>query len=135
VNPRYRGLARMTIAVRDAEQAVADYRAMFDFGGREDVTDDPPGSRGVVLALADSPLRQHIVFAEPTSDGELSRRLEQRGEGIFSFGIAVSDLTGELDRLAALEPRVEVAVNSDSTRATIDPEALRGLRVELLSID
>jgi hypothetical protein len=134
-NPRYRGLARLTVAVRDLEQAGRDYEGVFNFAGHEEIMDDPPGSRGMVLSLDDSPLGQHIVLATPVDYASpLAQRLERQGEGIFSFGIAVSDFEGELDRLRALDVDVRVEEKSSPARALIDPEALRGLRVELVDV-
>jgi catechol 2,3-dioxygenase-like lactoylglutathione lyase family enzyme len=133
-NPRYRGLARLTVAVRDLEQACRDYEGMFGFAGHEEIKDDPPGSRGMVLSLDNSPLGQQIVLATPVDDASpLAQRLGRQGEGIYSFGIAVSDLDGELDRLRALDINVQVDEKSSPARALIDPEALRGLRVELVT--
>jgi Glyoxalase/Bleomycin resistance protein/Dioxygenase superfamily len=138
-NPRYRGLARMVVAVRDVEAAVGDYRAVFGLGDPVPVEDDPPGSRGARLGLDGSPLGQHVVLAEPTDgEGELAGHLAARGEGIFSCGIAVADLPGELDRLDRLGVAVDAVrpgnAGARGDGARIDPGALRGLRVDLLPV-
>jgi catechol 2,3-dioxygenase-like lactoylglutathione lyase family enzyme len=131
-NARYLGLARVTVAVEDLDQALADYQAIFGFVDHEDLTEDPPGSRAARLALGGSALDQHLVLAQPTDPaGELAIHLAARGEGIFSFAIAVRDLAGELERLRT----AGVGVLEDSrapSLVTIDPGALRGLRVELI---
>jgi hypothetical protein len=129
-NPRFRGLARMVVVVRDLERAVEDYQAIFGFGEPVAMSDDPLGSTGARLMLEDSPLVQHIVLAQPTDErSAVGHHLASRGEGIFSFGIAVSDLPGEIARLSGLGVQLDTAENRP---VAIAPQALRGLRVDLL---
>jgi Glyoxalase/Bleomycin resistance protein/Dioxygenase superfamily len=132
-NPRYLGVSTMTVAVADLDRAVTDYRSLFRFGAPQHVVDEQLGYRGAVLGIDGSVLHDTIVLAQPSDhDGELGRHLAARGEGIFSFGIAVSDLPGELDRLRGLGVTVASGTGSLGRRALLDPSALRGLRVELL---
>ena len=58
---------------------------------------------GYVSGSTTLALGQHVVLAQPTDDAsDLAAHLAAAGEGIFSFGIAVRDLGGERERLAAL---------------------------------
>jgi catechol 2,3-dioxygenase-like lactoylglutathione lyase family enzyme len=133
-NPNFQGLASMTIAVSGLAQATADYRALFGFDEPALVTDERFGFRSAVLAIDASELANTIVLAEPldaaTAVGE---HLATRGEGIFSFGIAVSDLDRELDRLAGIGVTAATVDGPLGRRALVDPAALGGLRVELVA--
>jgi hypothetical protein len=133
-NPRYLGVSTMTIVVADLDTAVADYRTTFGFGAPTPVTNDRFGYRGAVLAIEGSTLDDTIVLAQPVAgDTPTGRHLAERGEGIFSFGITVDDLAGELARLASIDVGVEVDELAGATHAHIDPVALKGLRVELVA--
>jgi methylmalonyl-CoA/ethylmalonyl-CoA epimerase len=133
-NPRYLGVSSLTVAVTDLAVAVDDYQTLFGFDQAENIEDDRFGYRGAALRITGSELDDVILLAEPKQpDSELGRHVAQRGEGIFSFGIAVADLAGDVDRLQ----RVGVAVDRDDgplgPRALIDPSALGSLRVELVA--
>jgi hypothetical protein len=133
-NPRYRGVSTMTIVVDDLDRAVSDYATTFGFGPPTPVTNERFGYRGAVLSIEGSTLDDTVVLARPLADDTpTGRHLADRGEGIFSFGITVDDLPGELARLASIDVPVEVDELPDATRAHIDPAALKGLRVELVA--
>jgi 4-hydroxyphenylpyruvate dioxygenase-like putative hemolysin len=130
-NPRYRGLARLTIAVHDLESAIRDYETIFDLTDQDSMQDDPPGTKGRALRLSGSDLGQVIALVAPTRpESALAEHLRVRGEGMYSFAIAVSDFDGELGRLE----RLGIATQKSAGGVLIDPEELRGLRVELLSV-
>jgi catechol 2,3-dioxygenase-like lactoylglutathione lyase family enzyme len=132
-NPRYLGVVSMTIAVADVDQATADYQALFGLGDAQAVRDPRLGYRGAVLTIDGSELGDTIVLAQAADpDGELARYAGERGEGIFSFAIAVDDLTGELARLAALGVAVVRGDGPLGARALVDPASLGGVRVELV---
>jgi catechol 2,3-dioxygenase-like lactoylglutathione lyase family enzyme len=132
-NPLYLGLAEVVIAVNNAEQAAATYRRLFGFGAPRPVADAHLGYQGLALEIRQRPFSQSLVLAEPTGPGTpLAEQLARRGQGIFQFTIAVSDLAKELARLDSLGvPRVVEGTVAHPRRALIAPETLRGLRVEL----
>ncbi|HEY3941360.1 MAG TPA: VOC family protein [Acidimicrobiales bacterium] len=130
-NPNYLGLARFTVVVEDLAEATATYRAAFGLPDGPAVVDEPRSTRGRRLPIPGAGLDQHVLLVQPTGAGPVARHLLERGEGIWSFGIAVSDLAAEMERLEALDVAVDVDPGVPG-RATIDPGALRGLRVELL---
>jgi hypothetical protein len=134
-NPRYLGVSRMTVVVADLEAAVADHRALFDLGAGQTVTDERLGYRGTALAVDGASLGDVVVLAQPTdADGVAGRHLAERGEGILSFGISVTDLPGELARLDELGVGVALDERGGTTTAAIEPDALGGLRVELVGV-
>jgi Glyoxalase/Bleomycin resistance protein/Dioxygenase superfamily len=127
-NPRYLGLSRLTIAVHDLEPAARDYEAIFDLTDHETIEDEPAGTKGTVFRLSGSDLGQTIALVAPAQDDSpIANHLKERGEGMYSFAIAVSDLKGDLERLRMLG----VGTQPTARGVAIDPEALRGLRVEL----
>jgi hypothetical protein len=132
-NPRYLGVRAMTVVVDDLERAVDDYRNLFGFGDATELDDDVLGYLGAVLSIDGSTLDDVIVLAEPsTDDTAAGRQLAARGEGIFSFGIAVADLDGEVERLTGLGIATLVEDGPWGRRAPISPGALGSLRVDLL---
>ena len=132
-NPLYRGISQVVIAVQDLAAASADYARIFGFETHTLVTDERLGYRGAVLAAPGSTLNDSLVLAEPTDDARpLGRHLASRGPGIFQFTIDTTDLAREQARLESQSVSVEVSAPSASPqRLWIDPQALRGLRVEL----
>ena len=132
-NERYLGVRAMTVVVDDLDQAVDDYRRLFGFGDATELDDAVLGYRGAVLRIDGSALDDVIVLARPyTDDTSAGQRLAARGEGIFSFGIAVDDLDGEVERLTALGVETSVEDGPWGRRARISPGALGTLRVDLL---
>jgi hypothetical protein len=117
--------------VHDLDSAVRDYEAIFDLTDQDSMQDDPPGTKGRAFRLSGSDLGQVIALVAPTgTDSALADHLRVRGEGMYSFAIAVSDLEGELGRLE----RLGVGIQKTAGGAMIDPEELRGLRVGLLPV-
>ena len=132
-NPLYRGISQVVIAVRDLAAASADYARIFGFDSHTPVTDARLGYRGAVLAIPGSTLNDSLVLAEPVdADRPFGRHIASRGPGIFQFTIDVSDLAQERARLESQSVPVEVSEPAVSPqRLWLDPQALRGLRVEL----
>jgi hypothetical protein len=127
-NPSFAGLANLTIAVSQLDEAVRDYETFLGLSVDAEIRGDPPGTRGARFSLPASDHRQTIVLVEPTtSDGPMTELLKTRGEGLYSFGIAVTELDVEVTRLRNLG----VDVTRSEGRAHIPPAVLRGLRVEL----
>jgi catechol 2,3-dioxygenase-like lactoylglutathione lyase family enzyme len=138
-NPEYVGLSSLVVAVEDLDAGVAAYQRCFGLDEATPVSDDRLGYQGVALSVPGAGLGDTIVVAIPSgsggaggSGGALAAQLAARGPGIFQFTIAVRDLRAELARLAA----AGVATTLDGSpeapvAAWIDPEALRGVRVEL----
>lgn len=135
-NPEYVGLSSLVVAVEDLDVGVAAYQRCFGLDGAIPVSDDRLGYRGVALPIPGASLGDTIVVAVPSnsagSGGPLAAQLAARGPGIFQFTIAVGDLRAELARLdvAGVATTVEGTPEAP-VAAWIDPEALRGVRVEL----
>ena len=129
-NPCFTGLANFTIAVSQLDEAVRDYEAFFGLTGLDEIRDDPAGTRGARFSLPATNHPQTITLVEPTTpDGPVAQHLKTRGEGFYSFAIAVTDLDTEVARLRDLG----LAVTRSEGRAGVPREALRGLRLELWS--
>ncbi|MGX7678136.1 VOC family protein [Jatrophihabitans sp. DSM 45814] len=127
-NPRYLGLAEFTIAVQDLDKAVSDYQRIFEFGAPEFFENDPPGTRGAAFALSGMDVEQKLVLvASIEDDSDVATRIATRGEGLYSFAIACSDVAAESARLQA----IGVPVEQTAGGALIDPLAMRGLRIKL----
>lgn len=130
-NPRYSGLARLTVAVHDLDKAAADFERIFDLGAPQPTRDDPPGTRGVIFPIAGMDVSQQLALVTPTDDDcDVAHLLASRGQGMYSFAIACSDIAGEVERLK----EAGVGVHDTAGGVSIDPQALRGLRVELLPV-
>jgi catechol 2,3-dioxygenase-like lactoylglutathione lyase family enzyme len=132
-NPRYLGVQTVTVVVADLDAAVAAYGKLFGLGRARTADDARLGYRGAVLTIDDSELGDTIVLAQASDpDREVAGYAAHRGEGIFSFGIAVDDLAGEVARLDSLGVGVERGDGPLGPRALIDPGSLGSLRVELI---
>jgi len=133
-NPEYLGISRVVVLVEDLEQSVAVYRQCFGLEAGPSWHDDRLGGRGVELPIPGSALGDSIVLMVPAGAGPAAALLAGRGPGLFEFTIEVRSLEVEVRRLQEAGVGVTAAVEraEDSPpRAWIDPDALRGVRVEL----
>jgi catechol 2,3-dioxygenase-like lactoylglutathione lyase family enzyme len=133
-NPEYLGISRVVVLVEDLEQSVAIYRQCFELEPGRSLEDDRLGGRGVELPIPGAALGDSIVLMVPAGAGPAAAQLAGRGPGLLEFTIEVRALDAEVRRLQAAG--VGVALEDESpggspARAWIDPDALRGVRVEL----
>jgi hypothetical protein len=133
-NPEYLGISRVVVLVTDLEESAATYRRCFELEPGRSWQDDRLGGRGVELPIPGSALGDSIVLMEPAGAGPAAAQLAERGPGLLEFTIEVRSLEVEVRRLQ--EAGVGVTLGgvrpADSpARAWIDPDALRGVRVEL----
>jgi catechol 2,3-dioxygenase-like lactoylglutathione lyase family enzyme len=133
-NPEYLGISRVVVLVEDLEQSVAVYRQCFGLEPGRYLADDRLGGRGVELSIPGSSLGDSIVLMVPAGDGPAATQLAERGPGMLEFTIEVRALDAEVRRLEAAGVGFAVEDERPGTspaRAWIDPDALRGVRVEL----
>lgn len=130
---KIRGIHHVGIAVRNLEESVGRWEALFGI------------QAGPVEELPDQRVRLvHLAFGEGTSiellsplgpESPVARFLEKRGEGIHHLTLEVEDLVGVMEGLkkAGLEftenkPRTGAG---GSSIAFIHPKSLNGLLLEL----
>jgi len=127
-NPNFRGVSEVVVAVESLDRAVETYARIFDFDATEAVDSAPLAYRGARLPMPGTALSDSLVLAEPTdAAGPVARHLASRGEGMFQFTIPVDDLDVERRRLDG----ASVGYDEAGDRLWIDPEVLRGVRIEL----
>jgi catechol 2,3-dioxygenase-like lactoylglutathione lyase family enzyme len=124
------GIARVILAVRDFDDAVAVYRDRLGIPTRVQGADS---ARGVRVAVCAPPSGGTIELTLPIDDGgspgpELAAFVRERGEGMYALGLESPDpeATVKVLRAQGIDVRRSVA---DSTRWEIDPAAVHGVRI------
>jgi methylmalonyl-CoA/ethylmalonyl-CoA epimerase len=121
------------IAVRDLDQAVAEYRTAF---GLEPVHRERVEDQGVdeVLFRVGTSYIQLLGATGP--DTPVGRFLDRRGEGVHHVGYRVRDLSATLDALrSAGVPLVDARPRPGSRGTQVafaHPKGFRGVLVELV---
>ena len=132
VSPLVIGIDHLTIAVRDLEKSIAWYEATlgFSLAERKLVNGDKTSMK--VAILTSGPVRVVLVEgSEPES--QVSRFIEQKGEGVTHVALAVSSLDDALRRVEAVARPALPEVRGDGIRQVFleqDPES--GVRIELV---
>jgi catechol 2,3-dioxygenase-like lactoylglutathione lyase family enzyme len=131
-NPGYAGISRVVVLVEDLDRSLEFYQSCFGLERSRSVYDRRLGGRGAELPIPGSELGDSIVLLTPDGDGPAAAQLAARGPGMLQFTIEVRDLGAEISRLQAVGVGAAVDRRGDSPGlAWIDPDALRGVRVEL----
>jgi catechol 2,3-dioxygenase-like lactoylglutathione lyase family enzyme len=131
-NPEYLGISRLMVLVDDLDRSLAFYRNCFGLEPSRSVHDDRLGASGAELSIPGSDLEDSLALVVPAGAGPAGAQLAERGPGMLQFTIEVRDLVVELGRLAQTGvPTTVGAADAPSSRAWIDPDELRGVRIEL----
>lgn len=122
------GLDRVVVLTANADEAAAQFNDLLglDFG---EVRDSSAGDE-----------RTRIVYSFPgfelmeprDDDGELAKRLEARGQGLYAVSLRVSDLENAIAELAekGVEPVLEPE-QGDYRSAFFHPQNFNGVFIEL----
>ncbi len=123
------GIARVILAVRDLDDAVAVYRDRLGIPTRMGSMDSAR------VAVCQPPSGGTIELALPIDDGGspwqgLAAFVRERGEGMYALVLESPDpeATATVLRAKGIDVR---RCGADSTRWDIDPEAIHGARVRL----
>lgn len=125
--------AMLTMAVRDADVAAADYQAMF--GMQELAKGDSADlrCRYVMLSLGNT----RVDFIHPHDGNEpLKKFLEENGEGVWAIVLEVEDAAAAADRLKAAGAEIYRDITtSDGTRIIgVPASATHGVTVQLAQV-
>jgi methylmalonyl-CoA epimerase len=92
------GIHHLGVAVADLEEAIDTYRRLFgaELELRETIED-----QGVDTALLRVGAERIELLASRAPDSPVGRFLDRRGPGMHHVAFEVSDVAGELERLAA----------------------------------
>ena len=114
----------IVVAVKDADLARKDYRALLDAEPRR-VHTTAGDLEGARFASAWG----SIVLAQPNREGNaLADQLAQRGEGLYALTLAAADVNRERSALISRGVRVE----DDARGFLIAPEFACGARLRLV---
>jgi methylmalonyl-CoA/ethylmalonyl-CoA epimerase len=128
-------LDHVALAVRDLDDALADYKRLF---GAEPLYREVVEEQGVeeaMIAVGGS----FIQLLQPVGDDTpVGRFLANRGEGMHHIALAVSDIDAALDHLKAEGARLvdeEPRTGGRGARiAFVHPKAFAGTLVELVEV-
>jgi 4-hydroxyphenylpyruvate dioxygenase-like putative hemolysin len=132
LGPLVIGIDHLTVAVRDLEKSIAWYEATLGFtlSERKLVSGDKTSMKAAILTSG--PVRVVLVEgSEPES--QVSRFIEQKGEGVSHVALAVSSLDDALRRVEAVTRPALPEVSEGGLRQAFlrrDPES--GVRIELV---
>ena len=130
-----KGIHHLGVAVENLDEAVDTYRSVFGAELEHRETMPSQGVEAVAVRVGESRVELLRALADDTPVG---RFLAKRGPGMHHVAYAVSDLRGQLDRLAEqgvelvdVEPRaglfgLEVAF--------LHPHAMHGVLSELVAV-
>lgn len=93
-----KGVARISMAVKDLDVALGFYRDALGFAVAEEIE---PAGRGVRLVRLDAPGAQLEIMQPTRSEGPVVDFIEHRGEGLHHVAIEVQDLELEMRTLLA----------------------------------
>jgi methylmalonyl-CoA epimerase len=84
------------VAVKDMNVSIARYRELFSTEVSDRTVVPDQGVEVAFLAIGDT----RLELVQPLDDTSgVARFLQTRGEGLHHIGVAVTDITSELDRL------------------------------------
>jgi methylmalonyl-CoA/ethylmalonyl-CoA epimerase len=126
------GIDHLTIAVRDLERSIAWYEGTLGFTLENlDLVQGEKTSMKVAIMTSGS---ARIVLVEGTEpDSQVSRFIDERGEGVSHVAFAVSDLDEALNRVGRVTRPALPEVRDVGIRQAFlhqDPES--GVRIELI---
>ncbi len=128
------GIHHIGVAVRDAAAAAERYRAVLGAVVDHEAVVADQGVHAVALRMPEGPLVE--LLAPTGEDTPVGRFLAKRGEGMHHVAYRVTDIAGQLARLAA--DGIEL-IDTAPRRglfglqvAFIHPESMLGVLVELV---
>ena len=128
-------LDHVAVAVRDLDDALADYKRLF---GAEPMYREVVAEQGVeeaMIAVGGS----YVQLLQPLSpETPVGRFIESRGEGTHHIALAVADIDAALKHLEAEGARLVDREPRDGGRgsriAFVHPESFAGTLVELVEL-
>lgn len=123
----YRWLDHVVIAVRDLEQAVANFRDQLGFRLERTAVMPEMGIKQAFFAMQDG---HFIELAEPLgAETAVGRALQRRGEGPYLVCLAVRNLA---QRVQALKANGAQLVAGEGGRMFIHPKSARGALIQIV---
>jgi len=125
----YRWLDHVVIAVRNLEEAVANYRDNLGFQLARTAVSERMGIKQAFFALEDG---HFIELAEPLGPATpMGRALERRGEGPYLICLAVRDMA---ERMRALKAKGIQLIGGDKPgdQVFIHPKSAKGALIQLI---
>jgi methylmalonyl-CoA/ethylmalonyl-CoA epimerase len=120
------------IVVKDADEALKTYSAMFGFEAVETMGGPGGEFKAVLVRAGDITLE----FLQPlTSEGSFARFLKERGGGLHHVSFATNDINRELKSLKAKGKHLlnkEPMVLPDAKVAFVHPDAAENVLIELV---
>lgn len=126
-------LDHVGVAVRDLDEALAEYRRQYNVSPVHREVVESQGVEEAMIALGGS----HIQLLAPLADDTpVGRFIEARGEGLHHVAYAVADIEAALEHLRAEGVRLvdeEPRIGGGGHRiAFVHPRALAGTLIELV---
>ncbi|MGE0796634.1 MAG: hypothetical protein AB7O29_14985 [Acidimicrobiia bacterium] len=118
-----------TFLVDDVDATIDRVRACLGWDGGAEVVDGRHGPTAVLVPA--DPLSAALELVRPTKPGRLLDFYEQHGAGPYAIRLGVNGLDATLADLDRRGTRYDL----DGSIATIDPDQLEGLVVELTGMD
>ncbi len=129
----FKGVDHVVIAVKDLEDGIQKYRAIYGV----EATDrgEPPGA-GFKNAYFRFGGDSYVELVSPTNDeGPVGRRVAASGEGVYLLAMAVDDLAATLDDLRSKGVRLigdPGAGNPVRGQVFVHPSATGGVLTQLV---
>lgn len=125
----YRWLDHIVIAVRNLDQAVANYRDTLGFRLERTAVSQAMGIKQAFFAMEDG---HFIELAEPLgADTPIGRALQRRGEGAYLICLAVRDMAQRVQALKANGVQL-IGGNKPDEQVFIHPKSARGALIQLV---
>ena len=126
---KYRWLDHFVIAVRDLDQAVANYRDNLGFKLERTAVSPAMGIKQAFFTLEDG---HFIELAQPLgAETPMGRALQRRGEGAYLICLAVSDLAERVQALKANGVQL-IGGNHPGEQVFIHPRFAKGALIQLV---
>jgi len=125
----YRWLDHVVIAVRDLDQAVANYRDNLGFRLDRTAVSRAMGIKQAFFTLEDG---HFLELAEPLGpETPMGRALQRRGEGVYLVCLAVRDLAQRVQALKANGVQL-AGGDKPGDQVFIHPKSARGALIQLV---
>lgn len=125
----YRWLDHVVIAVRNLDQAVANYRDTLGFKLERSAVSQPLGIKQAFFTLEDG---HFLELAEPLGpETPVGRALQRRGEGVYLICIAVRDIAQRVQALRANGVQL-IGGEKPGDQVFIHPKSAKGALIQLV---